>query len=215
MKIISLEGLKGAGKTSIAEELGRRRNIDICEKYMHQHIALSSMLFSLKKRYENKFLNIDEALGTYYYASFFSSLEKAINGGRTAIVLDKGLLSLPATGYYGYLKNKETLPFSKYSRILFETFELAIIHYNSIKADSYFFIIKCNEEERLRRIMSREEIKPSELIAVGRNDIYELIFSQSALLAQARLSRASFHYLFNENLEDKRKAISSIEALVL
>ena len=159
MKIITLEGLKGCGKSTLLEIILRRNNIEKFEKFTKGCEKQQDFLIDFSKRYSKFFTNMDSSLALKYYANFFSRLKRI---REEKVIIDRGILSLPYFGFYGYANSEEKLKFCDYEQVVIELYEAALNEYKRFEDFSSFFIIECGRDEIKKRLLTRRKLIPSE-----------------------------------------------------
>ncbi len=199
MKILTVEGLKGTGKSLVIKEILREHHILPLQKFTKGQNTIADFLIPFRDKYLPLFKNIDSSLALHFYSAFFHNLE---NTHENDILLNRGLLSLPSFGYYGYIHCHETMPFKKYQQIVLELYDLALFRYKPFESQSAFFILECNEEEIKKRLANREIKIPSDLFFLEHFSLYTRFKEEFEKRAKKTLTQSYFFNLKNENEKD-------------
>src|SRR3989344_1842202 len=183
MRTITIEGLKGTGKSTIIKSLSSFYHVNLLQK----------------------FKNIESTLAVNYYSNFFNNLELATNLNLTApriILLNRGLLSLPYFGYYGYSHNSEDLKFREYLKIASELYDLAICKYNTFGLESDFIILECCQETIKKRLEKREVKIVSDTFFLKNIEVYSNMKKYFEEQAIKKIKNTRFFYRNNETIQD-------------
>ena len=120
-------------------------------------------------------------------------------------------MSLPYSGYYGYVNSSETVPFDEYLDIVRELHNLALDRYRKkYEEDSLFITLECDRDELLRRIKSREYKIPSDIFFIEHYDTYvklKYIFEKET---KKQFPKSKFYTFRNENEGDLEGIIEVI-----
>ncbi|MBS3152252.1 hypothetical protein J4230_02475 [Candidatus Woesearchaeota archaeon] len=197
MKIITIEGLKGTGKSFICNNISKNYSVKIAGKFSKGKAVFPDFILEFKEKYNNLFNDIDSSLGLGFYANFFHELESQ---NEKFILFNRGLLSLPYFGYYGYFHNKEKIDFCTYEKILMELYELVLEKYKKFESSSIFIIIECSDDTIKTRLAKREIAIPSDIFFLDNLDLYKMAKIKFEDKAMKILTNSIFIYLQNENL---------------
>lgn len=207
MIILTLEGLKGSGKSSIIKKVSGMGKI--MPKFSKGITPYPNFLENFKQDYKKEFNNIDSSLGLQFYANFFNNLVFV----EWNIICDRGLLSLPYFGYYGYINNQESIPLKEYWQICEELFREAIRHYKPWADISTFIILECTPDILIERINKRNLIA-SDIFFLKNIDYYLKSKEKYESIAKKILT-SNFINLRNETNEDLESIIIKFEDIVI
>jgi len=169
MKIIIVEGLKGSGKSTLADMISSRFNMHLLKKFTKGDTGTAGFLSELREHYQDDFINLDYSLGVKFYSNFFNRLD-ASNGD---VVCDRGLLSLPYFGYYGYYLFNESISLKRYNFVVDELYGIALQEYDRLFAGKTLFLnIECGTDEIKRRLTMRTRKLPSDKFFLENLDMY-------------------------------------------
>ncbi|MEK6861251.1 MAG: hypothetical protein AABY07_04725 [Nanoarchaeota archaeon] len=209
MKIITIEGLKGSGKSLICERLLEKYNFTFIEKFTKIRTELVrpvDFVEDIRRKYNNKFNNIQSSLGLFFYSAFFNRLENL--GDVSNYLLNRGMLSLPYFGYYGYVNSSEMIPFDEYLDVVRELHNLALDRYRKkYEENSLFINLECNKGELFRRIKLREYKIPSDTFFIEHYDTYVKLNDMFEKETKQSLSRSKFLIFRNEDVKDLEQII--------
>ena len=192
--IVSVEGLKGSGKSTLVQKLHEEHGFPVARKYTKDASPPSPFpLFieEFKEKYGNSFKNITSSLGLRYYANFFGELERqeSASGASRNSIFDRGIVSLGYSGYYGYVNNKETLPLPEYEALLFELHREALgqysLHVKRTGQHTLFVMVDCVKDVVEQRIRARLYAIPSDTFLLEHYNQYVRL--AEGLEDQARL----------------------------
>lgn len=209
MRIVVLEGLKGTGKSTIIKRIVEGKAIRKPEKISKGVEKWPEFVTEIGNRYSARFRDVGSSLGLQYYANFFTRVGRV--GEDETVIFDRGLLSLPYFGFYGYLASAETVLFGDYERTATTLFERALEEYGRFSKSSSFFILDCSRETIKRRLASRRELIPSEQVFLDNFGAYVELKRKTEDLARQRLGRRCFFEMSNEKPEDLEKIVLKIE----
>lgn len=210
MKIITIEGLKGSGKTTLVKKLSEDHKIEKLEKFSKGKSSLPNFLQEFREEHSGLFKDIDLSLGLVYYANFFNNLRAS---KQNIVILDRGLLSLPYFGYYGYLQSDENLSFSRYEQTIAKLYNLVLERYKVFEKDSFFFILECSIAKTKRRLVERRKLVHSELLFLKNLEVYFYLKERFETQAKEKL-KSYFLNVRNENKDDLIQNVATIEKML-
>ena len=178
--ILSIEGLKGSGKTTLINRLKDRFHINIAKKYTKtQHPGNYSL--------------------SEFVSNLFFSLEESIDSD---IILDKGLITLSTAGLYGYAKENPGYSFDNYKEKNDKLLDNLIMEYRRFEDNTIFVILNCNTEERVKRVLNRPAKKPSDIYFLENIKDYLTLFERNVEVVKKSLKKSRFAEFNNNNFED-------------
>lgn len=204
--IISVEGMKGTGKSTIANLLSLESGIPVVEKYTQGKCLFPDWVESLREEYWGEFNDATSSLGLQHYSNLFSRLEGQCG---ESCILEKGLITAASSGYYGYVKNREKVPFAEYMGILKNVFEESCKHYEPFACDTTFMLLECSPEIARARVYDRLREVPSEVFFIEHQKKYNEMHSSFIQVAMQLLlpAQSRFIYAKNETPEDLEKIL--------
>src|SRR3972149_7019428 len=168
--IISIEGMKGTGKSTVAQRLSLESGIQIAAKYTQGKSPFPGWVEKIRKEYGGVFNDAASSLGLQYYSNLFSRLENDC-------IMEKGLITAASSGYYGYVHNNEKMPFQEYADSLEGVFKAACAHYSKRAPETTFLLLECSPEIARARIYDRLRGVPSEVFFIEHQEKYNELHS--------------------------------------
>jgi len=206
--ILSIEGLKGSGKSTLVSLIKENFIFNISEKYTRGRYDFYKELIDFRRKYVHLFKNIDSSLALQFNSNLFHNLLHFLGKD---VILEKGILTLGGEGYYGYVESEENLNIVKYKSICKELYEISLAKYRDLVQPSVFVILDCGLEERVNRIRAREKSKKSDIFFLENMPIYEKIFENSIENAKKALKNATFFRFMDDGRKDIENILGEIK----
>ncbi len=206
MNIITLEGLKGTGKSTLVEHLKKNTSFFFAPKISKEKAVLPNFLLPFKEKY-SYFNRVESSLGLKYYAGFFNILSTY---SQRPLFLERGLLSLPFYAYYGYYYNSESIPLNHYDLIATEVFQTALNEYKKYNHESTFFILEVEPSIIKKRMEDRVDKIHSDTFFLDYFALCLNIKKRFENFTQKSLSSSKFIHLKNETPEDLNRNLDII-----
>ena len=197
-KIIAIEGLKGSGKNRVLELIKLRYGMELITKFTKGKTNLVDFAVEFKEQYQSKFKNIESSFGLQYYSNFFNYLKHETMSRPAVIVCNRGMLSLPYFGYYGYFHNEENYPFDSYEVLQAELFRTALSKYAALSLDNYLLTLECSKQETFRRIKSRPRVILADRFFIEKFSLYQQAKHRLEIIACEMLPKSNFLFFNNE-----------------
>ena len=213
--ILTLEGLKGSGKTLVEKLISEKFEPSKFPKFTKSSIhTISPVKFVEDFKHTNKwkFTNIESSLGLSYYTSFFSDLER-INRDQLTIV-NRGILSLAYSGYYGYINNNEKITFGDYLELADDIYKIALHTYLPYEEDTTFIILECNKNLLSERLKSREKRIHSDIFFLEHLNTYLSLKERYEKITEKTLKKSRFHRFRNETSEDLGRIVNQLSKIL-
>ncbi|MDO8556621.1 MAG: hypothetical protein Q7R96_05615, partial [Nanoarchaeota archaeon] len=138
--IISVEGLKGTGKSLLVEKLKGCVEMEVLPKFTRGFAAYPVWLEEIKQGYQQPF--VDECFGFRWCANFFASLAEYQED--KVVLVEKGLISLGCSGLFGHLMYSH-LPYVQYKVQMARVFNQYIAKYQPYVAQTMFIVVHADE----------------------------------------------------------------------
>jgi len=211
MKILTFEGLKGTGKSTLLDLIVKDSGSKIIEKITKGGETWPDFIREAYNKYCPFLKDVKSSLALQFYSNLFRRLEESQREG--LVLLDRGLLSLPSFCYYGYHYSKENMGFDEFLGIVNEMQNLAINNYRKFEEQTTFLIMESKIEEIKSRMIKRARESKADKFFLDNITSYITLKERFEEHAKAGLPKSVFLNLENNTQTDLEQIIRHTQRL--
>src|SRR3989338_2369314 len=212
MKVLSIEGIKGTGKSTIVTKIQENYFIRKIEKFTKGINNLPYFLTVFREEHKDYFYNADSSLALGFYANFFNRLAEIRES--EIVIFERGLLSFPCSGLYGYYISQKKISFDQYCNVALSLYNLALERYRRLERETLFLIVECTKGTVLDRLRYRAIKKQSDKLFLDKMDSYNHLQRLAEDMSMETLARSNFLRLRNESPQDLEDIVKTAEIML-
>ena len=203
--IISVEGLKGTGKSTVVKRLEEELCLPVLPKFTKGKEVYPGWLENLEK--EKEYLTQRKIFGLQFYANFFVRLPE---NKRT--LCNKGLITLGSSCVFSYFDPFPPRWFNVYEKDAQEIFSWAVNAYHPYLEETLFIVLHAAKEKIQKRIAQRKRNIPSERVFIGNYEDYKAVEEHRTKVLVNE--GATIIHITNEKVSDLERLVKLVKGFM-